>query len=90
MDNSSNGSAPTSAGGSSRFAGGGTKRHSVMLTRGDTDLSIDHGGFQRFLPKFMHFTFADHEAENLYHEYYSNEKRSDFQVRTITPQFAFL
>ncbi|XP_017490783.1 PREDICTED: adenylate cyclase type 3-like, partial [Rhagoletis zephyria] len=87
MDNSSNGSAPTTsaAGGSARFAGGpgcggGTKRHSVMLTRGDTDLSIDHGGFQRFLPKFMHFTFADHEAENLYHEYYSNEKRSDFQA----------
>lgn len=76
MDNSSNGSAPTS--GSAKF---GAKRHSVMLTRGDTDLSIDHGGFQRFLPKFMHFTFADHEAENLYHEYYSNEKRSDFQVK---------
>lgn len=77
MDNSSNGSAPTS--GSAKF---GAKRHSVMLTRGDTDLSIDHGGFHRFLPKFMHFTFADHEAENLYHEYYSNEKRSDFQVIT--------
>lgn len=79
MDSSSNGSAPTSA-----SAKGAAKRHSVMLTRGDTDLSIDHGGFQRFLPKFMHFTFADHEAENLYHEYYSNEKRSDFQVTIFT------
>src|SRR5699024_1978278 len=50
------------------------KRHSLVLRRGDTDLSIDHGGVQRFLPKFMHFAFADREAEQLYQEYYSNEK----------------
>lgn len=63
--------------------GAGPKRHSLILRRGDTDLSIDHGGFQRFLPKFMHFAFADREAEHLYQEYYSNEKRSDFKALIV-------
>jgi hypothetical protein len=59
------------------------KRQSVILRRGDTDLSIDHGGVQRFLPTFMHFTFADREAEQLYREYYENEKRSDFKTLIV-------
>jgi hypothetical protein len=59
------------------------KRQSVILRRGDTDLSIDHSGVQRFLPTFMHFTFADREAEQLYREYYENEKRSDFKTLIV-------
>lgn len=63
------------------------KRHSLVLKRGDTDLSIDHGGIQRFLPKFMHFAFADREAEQLYQQYYSNEKRSDFKALIVIVVF---
>ena len=59
------------------------KRHSLTLKRGDTELSIDHGGMQRFLPTFMHFAFADREAEQLYQEYYSNEKRNDFKALIV-------
>lgn len=64
-----------------------TKRHSLVLRRGDTELSIDHGGIQRFLPKFMHFSFADREAEQLYQQYYSNEKRSDFKALIVIVVF---
>lgn len=56
------------------------KRQSILLKRGDTDLSIDHTGLQRLLPSFMQFAFADSEAEAIYREYYSNEKRSDFHI----------
>lgn len=59
------------------------KRQSLILRRGDTDLSIDHSGVQRFLPTFMHFAFADREAEQLYREYYENEKRSDFKTLIV-------
>ena len=56
------------------------KRQSILLKRGDTDLSLDRTGLQRFLPSCMQYAFADHEAEALYREYYENEKRSDFKV----------
>lgn len=56
------------------------KRQSILLKRGDTDLSIDQNSWQRFLPSFMQFAFADSEAEIIYQEYYSNEKRSDFHI----------
>ena len=59
------------------------KRPSIALQRGDTELSIEHGGAQRFLPKFLHFAFADPEVEHLYQEFYSNEKRSDFKALII-------
>lgn len=59
------------------------KRHSLVLRRGDTDLSIDHSGLQRFLPSCMQYAFADHEAEKLYREYYENEKRSDFHSAIV-------
>ena len=59
------------------------KRLSVMLKRGDTELSIDHTGVQRFLPQFMHFAFVDRDAERLYREYYENEKRSDFKALIV-------
>lgn len=66
------------------------KRHSLTLKRGDTELSIDHGGMQRFLPTFMHFAFADREAEQLYQEYYSNEKRNDFKALIVIVIFVNL
>lgn len=66
------------------------RRHSITLKRGDTDLSIDHGGMQRFLPTFMHFSFADREAEHLYQEYYSNEKRNDFRALIVIVIFVNL
>lgn len=56
------------------------KRQSILLKRGDTDLSLDRSGLQRFLPRCMQYAFADHEAEALYREYYENEKRSDFKA----------
>ena len=59
------------------------KRQSLVLRRGDTDLSIDHTGVQRFLPQCMHFAFADRDAETLYREYYENEKRSDFKALLV-------
>ena len=59
------------------------KRQSLILRRGDTDLSIDHTGVQRFLPECMHFAFADRDAESLYREYYENEKRSDFKALIV-------
>lgn len=59
---------------------GRVKRQSILLKRGDTDLSIDQTSWQRFLPSFMQFAFADSEAEVIYQEYYSNEKRSDFHI----------
>jgi len=59
------------------------KRQSLVLKRGDTDLSIDHSGVQRFLPTCMHFAFADRDAERLYREYYETEKRSDFKTLIV-------
>lgn len=59
------------------------KRQSLTLRRGDTDLSIDHSGVQKYLPSFMQFSFADREAEQLYREYYVNEKRSDFKTLIV-------
>ncbi|CAG2106002.1 unnamed protein product [Medioppia subpectinata] len=59
------------------------KRQSLILRRGDTDLSIDHSGVQRFLPTCMHFAFADRDAERLYREYYETEKRSDFKTLIV-------
>ena len=61
-------------------SGSKVKRQSILLKRGDTDLSIDQNSWQRFLPSFMQFAFADSEAEVIYQEYYSNEKRSDFHI----------
>lgn len=61
-------------------SGNKVKRQSILLKRGDTDLSIDQNSWQRFLPSFMQFAFADSEAEIIYQEYYSNEKRSDFHI----------
>ncbi|XP_054157897.1 adenylate cyclase type 3-like [Oppia nitens] len=63
------------------------KRQSLLLKRGDTELSIDHSGVQRFLPKCMHFAFADRDAEHLYREYYENEKRSDFNTLIVIVLF---
>lgn len=60
-----------------------TKRQSLLLKRGDTDLSIDRTGLQRLLPRCMQFAFADTDAELLYREYYQAEKRSDFRVLVI-------
>ena len=57
-----------------------SKRPSVILKRGDTVLSLDQVGVQRLLPSYMQFAFADRDAENIYQQYYSNEKRSDFKV----------
>ncbi|KAI1300191.1 Adenylate cyclase type 3 [Halotydeus destructor] len=69
------------------------KRQSILLKRGDTDLSLDRTGLQRYLPECMRYAFADHEAEQLYREYYENEKRSDFQILVnillITSSFLF-
>lgn len=46
----------------------------------ETELSIDHTGAQRFLPKCLRFLFADQDAEKLYQDYYQNEKCSDFRA----------
>ena len=43
-------------------------------------LKIDHTGWHRFLPRCLRFAFADHEFEQLYREYYENEKRTDFKT----------
>lgn len=43
-------------------------------------LKIDHTGWHKFLPRCLRFAFADHEFEQLYSEYYENEKRSDFKT----------
>ncbi|XP_074600100.1 adenylate cyclase type 3-like [Brevipalpus obovatus] len=51
---------------------------SSLLLKRETDLSIDQSGLQRFLPQCLQFAFADQDAEGLYREYYSNEKRADF------------
>lgn len=61
------------------FKRAANNRRSLILRRGDTELSIDDSGIQRFLPRCMQFAFADREAERLYREYYENEKRSDFK-----------
>lgn len=53
---------------------------SVLLKRGETDLSIDTSGLQRFLPKFLRFAFADAEAEKAYRIAYESEKRRDFTI----------
>lgn len=74
---------PPNVSNNSSKANPNAKRHSLILRRGETDLSIDHSGMQRFLPSFMQFAFADREAEQLYQEYYSNEKRSDFKALIV-------
>ncbi|RWS28486.1 hypothetical protein B4U80_09437, partial [Leptotrombidium deliense] len=56
------------------------KRQSLLLKRGETNLSIDKSGLQRFLPQCMRYAFADREAEHLYRVYYENEKNSDFST----------
>ena len=53
---------------------------SALLKRGETDLSIDTSGLQRFLPKFLRFAFADTEAEKAYRIAYESEKRRDFTI----------
>lgn len=65
---------------SSSASSGRLQRQSILLKRGDTSLSLDQSGLQRLLPSFMQFAFADHEAEQIYQQYYENEKRSDFKV----------
>lgn len=49
-------------------------------TKRSNILKIDNTGWHRFLPKCLRFAFADHEFEQLYSEYYENEKRSDFKT----------
>lgn len=78
-----NGSCENNAKVDSGLTRSGGKRQSLILRRGDTDLSIDHSGLQRFLPQFMQFAFADREAEQLYRDYYENEKCGDFKTLIV-------
>lgn len=43
----------------------------------------DTQGGQIYLPRFMRFGFGDQEAESLYREYYTNEKRADFKTTIV-------
>ena len=53
---------------------------STIILKRETDLSIDQTGIQRFLPQCLQFAFADRDAEQMYKEYYRNEKRTDFKT----------
>ncbi|XP_023219857.1 adenylate cyclase type 3-like [Centruroides sculpturatus] len=55
------------------------KRSSSLLRRGDTTLSIDTTGFQRYLPSCIQFAFADQEVEQLYRQFCQNEKCSELK-----------
>ena len=55
-------------------------RYSTIILKRETDLSIDQTGLQRFLPQCLQFAFADQDAEQMYKEYYRNEKRTDFKT----------
>lgn len=57
-----------------------SSKGSALLKRGETELSIDTSGLQRFLPKFLRFAFADVEAEKAYRIAYESEKRRDFTI----------
>lgn len=55
---------------------------SYQSKRGNT-LKIDNTGYYRILPRCLRFAFADHEFEQLYREYYENEKRTDFKTLIV-------
>lgn len=54
-------------------------KRTSLLRRGDTNLSIDTTGFQRYLPSCIQFAFADQEVEQLYRQFCQNEKCSELK-----------